>query len=30
MGDAAPTSMMVKDPDEKDAEEPEGIRAANP
>lgn len=30
MGDAAPTSMMVKDPDEKDAEEPEGIRDANP
>ena len=30
MGDDAPVSMMVKDPDEKDAEEPEGIRDANP
>lgn len=26
VGDSAPPSMMVKDPDEKDAEEPEGIR----
>lgn len=30
VGDDAPTSMMVKDPDAKDAEEPEGIRDANP
>jgi len=30
VGDDAPVSMMVKGPDEKDAEEPSGIRDANP
>jgi HK97 family phage prohead protease len=29
VGDEAPPSMMVKDPDEKDAEEPEGVRDAD-